>query len=74
MRVAHTVSSLKGGGMEHFVVRLAAAQRRLGHDPLILGLAGGPLADNCRAEGLGLFVAEGNKLQRVLGFTAAMAA
>ncbi len=73
MRVAHTVSSLKGGGMEHFVVRLAAAQRRLGHETLVVSLAGGPLVDVCRAEGLDVHVAEGNKLQRVLGVTAAMA-
>ena len=73
MRVAHTVSSLKGGGMEHFVVRLAAAQQRLGHEALIVSLAGGPLLEACRAEGLQVHVAEGNKLQRVLGVAVAMA-
>jgi glycosyltransferase involved in cell wall biosynthesis len=73
MRIAHTVSSLKGGGMEHFVVRLAALQRRLGHETLIVSLAGGPLADACAAEGLDVYVAGGNKLLRVLGVTAAIA-
>ncbi len=52
LRIIHTTSSLKGGGMEHFVLRLAAAQRALGHDAQILALQGGPLEAN--AERLGI--------------------
>ena len=44
LRIVHAVSSLNGGGMEHFVLRLAEAQRRHGHDASILALRGGPLA------------------------------
>ncbi len=52
LRILHTMSSLQGGGMEHFVVRLADAQRRLGHDASILALQGGPLL--AQAERLGI--------------------
>jgi glycosyltransferase involved in cell wall biosynthesis len=58
LRIVHTMSSLEGGGMEHFVVRLADAQRRRGHDASILALQGGPLQQ--QAERLGVPV-------RVLG-------
>lgn len=43
MRIMHVVSSLNVGGMEQFVLRLAAAQRAQGHETLILALRGGPL-------------------------------
>lgn len=43
LRIVHTVSTLLGGGMEHFVLRLAEAQKRRGHDPSILAVYGGPL-------------------------------
>jgi len=46
LRIAHTVSSLKGGGMEHFVLRLAEAQRRRGHDARVVALQGGPLEEH----------------------------
>lgn len=55
LRIVHTVSSLLGGGMEHFVVRLASAQHERGHRVTILALRGGPLRE--RAERLGLRVA-----------------
>ncbi|WP_437744753.1 glycosyltransferase family 4 protein [Sorangium sp. So ce302] len=48
LRIVHVVSSLNGGGMEHFVLRLAEAQRRHGHDASILALRGGPLAELAR--------------------------
>lgn len=47
-RVVHVVSSLNVGGMEHFVLRIAAEQRRLGHDASVLALNGGPLAEHAR--------------------------
>lgn len=43
LRIVHTVSSLLCGGMENFVIRLAAAQKAAGHDVAILALKGGPL-------------------------------
>ncbi|WP_437336729.1 glycosyltransferase family 4 protein [Sorangium sp. So ce394] len=52
LRIVHVVSSLNGGGMEHFVLRLAEAQRRHGHDASILALRGGPLADLARQRAL----------------------
>ncbi len=52
LRIAHTVSSLLNGGMEHFVVRLAVAQRKLGHDARIVAIKPGPLADDARALGV----------------------
>src|SRR3569833_1195284 len=44
LRITHLVSSLKVGGMEQFVVRLANAQHRRGHTVSILALHDGPLA------------------------------
>lgn len=52
LRIIHLMSSFRGGGMEHFVVRLAAAQRRRGHDAAILAFQPGPLAEH--AERLGI--------------------
>jgi len=43
LRITHLVSSLKVGGMEQFVVRLANAQQRRGHIVSILALHDGPL-------------------------------
>lgn len=51
-RILHTVSSLKIGGMENFVIRLAALQKARGHDVAVLALDPGPLAE--RAANLGL--------------------
>jgi len=43
LSIVHTVSSLKIGGMEQVVLRLATAQRAAGHRVGILALRGGPL-------------------------------
>ncbi|MCC6558627.1 MAG: glycosyltransferase family 4 protein [Polyangiaceae bacterium] len=75
LRIVHTVSSLEGGGMEHFVLRLVEAQRRHGHDASILALRGGPLDDLARQRALPATVLSGKKLERIaraaLGFAAA---
>jgi glycosyltransferase involved in cell wall biosynthesis len=42
------MSSLAGGGLEHFVLRLAEAQRRRGHDASVLSVKGGPLLEVAR--------------------------
>lgn len=63
--IVHTVSSLNGGGMEHFVLRLVEAQRRHGHDASILALRGGPLEELARQRGLPTTVLDGPKLKRV---------
>ena len=56
-KIVQLVSSLHVGGMEHFVVRMAAAQRALGHDVTIMAIqAGGALRKE--AEALGLPVVE----------------
>jgi glycosyltransferase involved in cell wall biosynthesis len=59
MRIIHTVSSLKMGGMEHFVLRLAAAQRRDGHAVTVLALQGGPLEREARKRGVRVLVPGG---------------
>ncbi|WP_433934354.1 glycosyltransferase family 4 protein [Sorangium cellulosum] len=59
------MSSLNGGGMEHFVLRLAEAQRRHGHDASILALRGGPLEDLARQRALPLTVLRGGLAARV---------
>ena len=51
LRIVHTVSSLQGGGMEHFVLRLVEVQRQQGHDASILALRPGPLEDIARERG-----------------------
>jgi glycosyltransferase involved in cell wall biosynthesis len=38
--------------MEHFVIRLSEAQRRLGHDARIVAIKPGPLAEDARARGV----------------------
>lgn len=43
LRIVHVVSSLQFGGMEKFVLRIAAAQRGAGHDAAVFALRGGPL-------------------------------
>ncbi|KYG06787.1 glycosyltransferase [Sorangium cellulosum] len=65
LRIVHVVSSLNGGGMEHFVLRLAEAQRRHGHDASILALRGGPLADLARQRALPATVLGGRLPARV---------
>lgn len=65
LRIVHTVSSLQGGGMEHFVLRLVETQRRQGHDASILSLRPGPLEDIARERGLPTVVLQGNKIERI---------
>ncbi|MGK4006950.1 glycosyltransferase family 4 protein [Sorangium sp. So ce1036] len=65
LRIVHAVSSLNGGGMEHFVLRLAEAQRRHGHDASVLALNGGPLEDLARQRALPVTVLRGRVLARV---------
>jgi L-malate glycosyltransferase len=65
LRIVHAVSSLNGGGMEHFVLRLVETQRRHGHDASVLALRGGPLEELSRQRGLPLTVLGGPKLPRV---------
>ncbi len=43
LRVVHVVSSLRIGGMEQFVLRLAQLQRTRGHEASVLAIAGGAL-------------------------------
>lgn len=45
LRIIHTVSSLQGGGMEQFVLRLAEAQIKAGHTASIVSLNDGPLLE-----------------------------
>lgn len=67
LRIVHTVSSLQGGGMEHFVLRLAEAQRRRGHDATVVAITGGPLLDIARQKGVPTTVLRGaTKGRRVL--------
>jgi len=65
LRILHTVSSLQGGGMEHFVLRLVETQRRQGHDVSIVALRPGPLEDIARERGLPTTVLQGNKIERL---------
>lgn len=59
MRVLHLVSSLRVGGMEHLVLRIAGAQRKRGHDASILALQPGPLADEASRLEIPVAVASG---------------
>lgn len=52
LRIVHTVSSLQVGGMEQFVLRIAAMQQQMGHQVTILALKGGPLAGRAREQEL----------------------
>ena len=52
MQIVHLVSSLNMGGLEHFAVRMAHAQRKCGHDASLLTLHDGQL--HAEAEELGV--------------------
>ena len=53
LRIVHVVSSLHVGGMEHFVVRIAARQKQAGHCVSVLALqSGGPLRREAMERGL----------------------
>jgi glycosyltransferase involved in cell wall biosynthesis len=56
LRIIHTVSTLEGGGMEQFVLRLAEAQRRRGHDAAVVCVKSGPLEPIARQKGIPLTV------------------
>src|SRR5689334_12027221 len=67
LRIVHTVSTLQGGGMEHFVLRIAEAQQKRGHQLTIVALQGGPLEEHARKMGLRTIVLGGsNKHVRLL--------
>ena len=59
LRVTHVVSSLQVGGMEQFVVRIAAEQRRRGHAVRLLAVRGGPLLEHARAAGIPVYILRG---------------
>jgi glycosyltransferase involved in cell wall biosynthesis len=64
-RVLHLVSSLRRGGMETMVLRLAEQQRRRGHDAAVLAMWGGPLLEEARALDVPAYVVErGGRLAR----------
>ena len=74
LRIVHVVSSLMNGGMEHFVIRLADAQRRLGHDATVMAIKPGPLGEDARARGVPFTVLDGKgKGDRILRGVAHMA-
>lgn len=66
LKIVHVVSSLQIGGMEHFVVRLAAAQQKQGHQVSILALKQGALLEEIYRLGLSASVLSGNKFQRIV--------
>jgi len=69
MRILHVVSSLLVGGMEQFVVRLAAEQNGRGHTVKVIGLRGGPLLERARDSGvLASAIEQDNKILRSLAF------
>ncbi len=61
LRIVHVVSSLEVGGMEQFVLRLAARQRRSGHAATVLALRDGPLRSTARDLGLPAHVLGGRQ-------------
>jgi glycosyltransferase involved in cell wall biosynthesis len=62
------------GGMEHFVVRLADAQRRLGHDVTIVAIKPGPLSQDAEERGVRATVLHrSGKADRLLRAVATMA-
>jgi glycosyltransferase involved in cell wall biosynthesis len=73
LRVVHVVSSLQVGGMEQFVLRIAAEQQRRGHHVTVMSLHGGPLLSQAEALGLQAMVLEGPKIGRGVRAVASMA-
>jgi len=67
LTIVHTVSSLRFGGMEQFVVRLATVQRRRGHKLAVLALRGGPLEEAARQAGISVWtLSNPNRMIRFL--------
>jgi glycosyltransferase involved in cell wall biosynthesis len=62
--IVHVMSSLAGGGLEHFVLRLAEAQRRRGHDASVVSIKDGPLLDVARAKRVPVTVLRGARKER----------
>lgn len=58
LRIIHVVSSLEGGGMEQFVLRLAEAQGKRGHDASVVCVKAGPLAEVARRMGVRVTILE----------------
>src|SRR5438309_8217972 len=73
LRIFHLVSSFQVGGMEQFVLRIAAEQQQQGHRVTIMGLRGGPLFEQARQLGVAAVVLEGGKIGRVSSALVAMA-
>jgi glycosyltransferase involved in cell wall biosynthesis len=74
LRIAHLVSSLMNGGMEHFVLRLASAQRKLGHDARVVAIKPGPLEEDAGSLGVPVTVLQrGGKADRIVRGLAALA-
>src|SRR5438067_1253032 len=71
--IFHLVSSLQVGGMEQFVLRIAAEQQQQGHRVTIIGLQGGPLLEQARRLGVKAMVLEGGKIGRISRALAGMA-
>lgn len=66
MNIVHVVSSLRVGGMEHFVLRVAHAQKQEGHRVTVLALQDGPLHNAARELALEVVVLGGaSKIKRV---------
>jgi glycosyltransferase involved in cell wall biosynthesis len=71
LRIVHTVSSLQGGGMEHFVLRLCESQRKRGHDSSVVAITGGPLKEIAEQKGVPLTILRGNHKVKRVAHTAA---
>lgn len=52
LNIVHVVTSLEVGGMEQFVLRIAAQQHRRGHCASILSIRGGPLEEEALRQGI----------------------
>src|SRR5579884_397699 len=67
LRIVHAVSSLQVGGMEQFVLQIAAAQQQSGHEVAVLALQGGPLLEAARRQGIKVYALGGRRKElRVL--------
>jgi len=73
LRITHTVSSLQGGGMEHFVLRLAHEQIRRGHDARVVAVRSGPLIAIAAEQRVPVTVLRGSKTARVARCAASFA-
>lgn len=60
LRITHVVSSLQVGGMEQFVVRIAAEQQRRGHTVRLLAVRGGPLLEQAQSASLPTHILRGS--------------